>query len=1744
MIMPENLSISQQKPKFPDYLDFKSLRTIGIDHLQSLSGKLWTDYNLHDPGVTILEVLCYAITDLGYRNNLEIKDLLALNPQDAQSQETNFFTPDAVLTCNPVTELDLRRHLIDIPGVRNAWLEKVEEDPLKPEVQPYDPVIFVNCQDNTLQYTPPVGQLEAEALKLVPRGIYTVCLDLEPELSQDADGKSDRSLEPILERVKKVLCSYRNLCEDFDDLVVLGEEEIALCTDIELTANADPEDVLVEIYVKVQEFLAPRLRFYTLEQLLEKGKSPDEIFAGRPSALPENNSYLPYPDYCSHGFIDPEELEAMTLPTVLYTSDLYQIIMDVEGVAAVKKLSIINYINGIRQSYGDPWCLYLTPKHRPVLGVEQSTVTFFKGELPFKADTEEVKRRYYEQQAAYIKVIRDDHELDLRVPRGNYYDLADYYSIHHDFPLTYGIGNDGLPQTAPPLRQSQARQLKGYLIFFDQLLANYLAQLAHVRDLFSWESEDQRQEHQRTYFTQILSNIPAVTEIIRNYQRCSGSDLPDTVPIDYPTFLDYISEDSVTYQERRNRFLDHLLARFAENFTDYVGLNYRLEGGKRKEIDIINDKAYFLQEYPFLSRDRFRAFNYCDCETVWDTDNVSGWQKRVSRLLGIKDITRRSLSHYEIVEETGDYIIILNDDSGDLSLITQQTYPTLETAQEGLEELLSLALNPNHYQRLSYRYFYHYGWEIKDQQGEVLAVYDRYFPSQAERNASLSPLLRDIQAVLTVPTSEETYFSLESDTDGSFSFRLEIPVTDEPSLTFTGSQRYPNEIETRAAAEEALERIQRASAYQKSRLTSEAVDKPALFTHYGYSLIDTQGELLAENPTRFATEQERDENLNHWLSSLQSNQNQLRIEAATEGAFFAQVVDEQGKIIWSGQNILSDPEDAEAEAEKICILAQDSERYVSINTGIGPCPYSFALKDESDVIVADHPNFNATEEERDRQIQRWQLAFAGSVAFVEISTLNDLESVFSWQMPAALLCAFDNCDTLAQQTFSTGNILSSPPDRTFATATEAEEDFLAQLTLANEDSNVRRDYDNQACTFSFSVEDPATENIVAISPRHYQQRTEMETAIAFIKQVAKGFTFTKTTSGTDQGYYFYLLLEQDDTLIRLQSLNRYPTEQWAWQAAGIFAENLLYFRRYLSPSEEYGFAIVDAQGTLLAATEVELDPREIFRQLNPVEPFLTTELIPEARTDAPSGNRFQLIDRHQRTLLEGTRLFADATAAIDHFYNDVLGFLLEPGIIEPTADATTESFSFRVLSFSPNPTSDPEVLAIHPQSYSSPSQRDQAIERLQLLLKTTRIQPNIQQQLPAYRGQIVGTADEILLQSSLRHTYELADLIVQQTNGDFDRIWYGETQNWEDIATELVNLANSEQLTTQVISAGQDNRERNLFTFKLIVENAATETIGLVGSEQYLNQDQAEIKGNYVLGLVKQLQPSDTSPEIRQFLHQLQRYQQSLEWTIALLDRVREDETLLEPTKEEKAQQAACQQGNVLLELAQNSDNFRLIDDQDGTCTYSWELTNQGKDQILGIPGRSYSSQSQRQAAIAALQTRSNDEGLHLIEHILLRPRQRDPALPRDSLLPISVSEEDCNPDNRPCRTSYDPYSFWMSVILPYWPLRFRDQNFRRFVERTLRLETPAHVALKICWVDACQMADFERAYRTWLEQLALNGCQDGASDLTESLNHLLEILLQLKNVYPEATLHDCEESGPEDNPIILNQTALGTAND
>ena len=149
-------------------------------------------------------------------------------------------------------------------------------------------------------------------------------------------------------------------------------------------------------------------------------------------------------------------------------------------------------------------------------------------------------------------------------------------------------------------------------------------------------------------------------------------------------------------------------------------------------------------------------------------------------------------------------------------------------------------------------------------------------------------------------------------------------------------------------------------------------------------------------------------------------------------------------------------------------------------------------------------------------------------------------------------------------------------------------------------------------------------------------------------------------------------------------------------------------------------------------------------------------------------------------------------------------------------------------------------------------------------------------------------------------------------------------------------------------------------------------------------------------------------------------------------------------------------------------------------------------------------------------------EGMYLIENILLRPELSD-----DPFLPIcpNLNCTDCS--------EADPYSYRLTIILPAYSDRFRNMNFRRFVEQVIREETPAHILPKICWIDKYDMAELEKLYRDWIYLKA--GVEK--TDRQDKLKKFIKKLFAVKSVYPPQKLSDCDSR----DKFILGRTSLGT---
>lgn len=422
---------------------------------------------------------------------------------------------------------------------------------------------------------------------------------------------------------KQRLQDRRNLDEDYCRIQLVGIEDVSVCADIEVAPDTDIERVQAEIWFRTEHYFNPPVPFYSLQELLAEEWPVEDIFDG-----PE----------LDNGFLKAADLNASALKSVLRVSDLVNSLMDIDGIVAVNNLLLSKYdqAGNVSKGAADPtwagdgtpvfdpnqisaaWLLFVTPLHQPRLHREMSRFLFFKNGLPFLPRLDEAYDTLIQLRGERERPkIKNNANNDLAIPAGQFRDPEAYFPLQHGLPPAYGIGPEGLPAQAPALRKAQARQLKAYLLVYEQILANALAQIAHAADLFSLDATVTR-----TYFVKLFNDT-----VISAY-----SDLTQGLGL---TELQAMTETQVEFYQRRNRFLDHVMARFGEQFKEYALLLTRFQGPAKAQDRLIADKITFLNAYPSISHDRGKAFNYT---LPVSQDNQSGIKKRVSLLLGFPDL--------------------------------------------------------------------------------------------------------------------------------------------------------------------------------------------------------------------------------------------------------------------------------------------------------------------------------------------------------------------------------------------------------------------------------------------------------------------------------------------------------------------------------------------------------------------------------------------------------------------------------------------------------------------------------------------------------------------------------------------------------------------------------------------------------------------------------------------------------------------------------------------------------------------------------------------------------------------------------------------------------------------------------------------------------------------------------------------------------------------------------------------------
>lgn len=600
--------------QLPIELDYIGLKESGLAYIQKHSGNQWTNLNPSDPGVTILDQLCYAFTELGYCASFPIKDILT-NSDGSLEIENQFFLPEDILTTSPITIQDYSKYIVDkVTGVKNCYFKS--------------PSTTLKTAHNW----------------------YQIYLSLDPKINTLPEK------DAICEEVFFVLNGVRNVGEFFMLPKPLQSIGYTVFGKLEIEDGYYLNNILTKINYEINNYVFPEIVQRGYDKLRDDGVSVNAIFNG---------------PKLKKGWVDNATIG--TKKNLIEAFEIQKVIQNIEGVISITGLYFVQEDT----SKGDleiqePLYSISSDFNEIILldfieSITSSFTIFSKGrQLNQTINSDFINEiSSLKLPSAQIETVASI-KMGPECPKGKYRDISNYYSIQNTFPEIYAVGADALEANASEFQIAQSRQLKGYLTLFDQVLSNQFAQLANISTLFSFKNpmtgtpiEEKafyesnyhlNREHSRypvpfknfsaTYFYQSLyDTVPYLRPLLKNnnahnysYGSKSAKVLENESWKEYKhdPYNAYIHglmlfmEDEEVNLDRRNKILNHLLARHGESplIIDNIISIHAYTANPRKNQVII--KSLLLQNYESLSYYRSKGYDYLGAsQLVYNEENVT-----------------------------------------------------------------------------------------------------------------------------------------------------------------------------------------------------------------------------------------------------------------------------------------------------------------------------------------------------------------------------------------------------------------------------------------------------------------------------------------------------------------------------------------------------------------------------------------------------------------------------------------------------------------------------------------------------------------------------------------------------------------------------------------------------------------------------------------------------------------------------------------------------------------------------------------------------------------------------------------------------------------------------------------------------------------------------------------------------------------------------------------------------------------
>ncbi|PRC93453.1 hypothetical protein [Solimicrobium silvestre] len=568
-----------------DGLDFEGLRRHGIELLQGLSGGRWTDYNLHDPGVTLLEMLCYGLTDLVYRTDFNVEDFLTGENGEIDYQQQALYPPQEIFPNQALTDLDYCKLIYDhLPNVEDVWIRSHTED---------------------------------KAM----RGLFTIFIKPQESIFRDKKEEIEHAQQVLRADVTALVSANRNLCRDIHEVKIVNPQEFSLAGDIEIDDSRPRAEIYADIYFRCAKLISSGSQIVRFEEALQQGMKWEEILCGPLT----NRGYIDENNFLQDSY-DIDVIKLITL------------VRHIPGVKNVRSLSLINDQGAVYEhlefDHSDvdypvlhfiddtDKILALRLQHGRSVSVDVSQNTDINQSHSPQSQRE--IQAFGEQVMLYLKKQEFEHEafrrnrgnIDsiIQLPHGQSRDFAQYLSVGENTPAIYGINHHGVPKSESDAVHARAKQLKAYLYPFEQIMANYLGSLQHVRELYSID-----EVVNQSYFSTYLQNaeIPNIQELY----------VPDANAKEIAQIL----REQDQFEERRNRVLDTLLAIYGEQFPEKELQRYDYYHQGQFAQSLIRCKIQLLKHLCELSSRRGGAINL---QKNWKDNSGAILQKRIQILMG------------------------------------------------------------------------------------------------------------------------------------------------------------------------------------------------------------------------------------------------------------------------------------------------------------------------------------------------------------------------------------------------------------------------------------------------------------------------------------------------------------------------------------------------------------------------------------------------------------------------------------------------------------------------------------------------------------------------------------------------------------------------------------------------------------------------------------------------------------------------------------------------------------------------------------------------------------------------------------------------------------------------------------------------------------------------------------------------------------------------------------------------------